>query len=247
MNYVRKLGFEESPDYDFLRDLFSKVLKSIGELDDGVFDWMLINNKQGWEAGNVRHHRAFVPGFVYPHAKQSSRRQTPAALLAQAHANAPTPRPGHREHRRDHAGGHRRTSRPQPDGTTTPPPLIVSPAPARMKESSSRRPHGQTPVDRGGVHRSDPSMQVLAPTSRRASHQQREHPFVGATPAPAAPSQHTYARVENGSMTPANTAKFNVNGKVEMMLQDPERGGVQRVPRDHDRRRGFWSVLFCRG
>ena len=50
LNYVRKLGFEETPDYDFLRELFSKVLKNRGEVDDGVFDWMLINNGKGWEA-----------------------------------------------------------------------------------------------------------------------------------------------------------------------------------------------------
>lgn len=53
MNYVRKLGFEETPDYDFLRELFTKVLKTIGEPEDGVFDWMLLNNGKGWEAGNV--------------------------------------------------------------------------------------------------------------------------------------------------------------------------------------------------
>ncbi|KAF6754541.1 kinase-like protein [Ephemerocybe angulata] len=28
MNYVRKLGFEETPDYDFLRELFTKVLRT---------------------------------------------------------------------------------------------------------------------------------------------------------------------------------------------------------------------------
>jgi casein kinase 1 len=53
MHYVRKLGFEESPDYDFLRELFSKVLKSIGEVEDGVFDWMLLNGGKGFEAGQV--------------------------------------------------------------------------------------------------------------------------------------------------------------------------------------------------
>lgn len=51
LNYVRKLGFEETPDYDFLRELFSKVLKNMGESDDGVYDWMLLNNGKGWEAG----------------------------------------------------------------------------------------------------------------------------------------------------------------------------------------------------
>lgn len=53
MNYVRKLGFEETPDYDFLRELFTKVIKTLGEPEDGVFDWMLLNNGKGWEASNV--------------------------------------------------------------------------------------------------------------------------------------------------------------------------------------------------
>ncbi|KAI0346171.1 kinase-like protein [Trametopsis cervina] len=49
MHYVRKLGFEETPDYDFLRELFTKVLRSLGEEDDGVYDWMLLNGGRGWE------------------------------------------------------------------------------------------------------------------------------------------------------------------------------------------------------
>lgn len=53
MNYVRKLGFEESPDYDFLRELFTKVLKTLAEPEDGVFDWMLLNGGKGWEASTV--------------------------------------------------------------------------------------------------------------------------------------------------------------------------------------------------
>ena len=43
MQYVRKLGFEETPDYDFLRELFNKVLYRLGEKDDGIYDWMLLN------------------------------------------------------------------------------------------------------------------------------------------------------------------------------------------------------------
>jgi len=39
LNYVRKLGFEETPDYDFLRELFVKVLKTNNGVDDGVYDW----------------------------------------------------------------------------------------------------------------------------------------------------------------------------------------------------------------
>ena len=51
MNYVRKLAFDEGPDYDFLRELFTIVLKTFGEQDDSVFDWMLLSNKSG---GDVR-------------------------------------------------------------------------------------------------------------------------------------------------------------------------------------------------
>lgn len=41
------MGFEETPDYDFLRDLFTKVLKNHGDTDDEVYDWMLMNNGRG--------------------------------------------------------------------------------------------------------------------------------------------------------------------------------------------------------
>ena len=43
LNYVRKLGFEETPDYDFLRELFTKVIRNNGEIEDDVFDWNLLN------------------------------------------------------------------------------------------------------------------------------------------------------------------------------------------------------------
>lgn len=52
LNYVRKLGFEETPDYDFLRELLGKALH--GEVDDGVYDWMMLNGGKGWEAGTHR-------------------------------------------------------------------------------------------------------------------------------------------------------------------------------------------------
>ncbi|ORX47725.1 kinase-like protein [Hesseltinella vesiculosa] len=54
LQYVRKLGFEEAPDYDFLRELFTKVIKSLGEAEDGVYDWCLLNNGKGWETMTKR-------------------------------------------------------------------------------------------------------------------------------------------------------------------------------------------------
>ncbi|OBZ75449.1 Casein kinase I 1 [Grifola frondosa] len=49
LNYVRKLGFEETPDYEFLRELFAKVMKNNNDVDDGVYDWNLLNGGKGWE------------------------------------------------------------------------------------------------------------------------------------------------------------------------------------------------------
>ncbi|KAH9483681.1 bifunctional choline kinase/ethanolamine kinase cki1 [Psilocybe cubensis] len=65
LNYVRKLGFEEAPDYDFLRELFTKVLRSNGDADDGIFDWNLLNGASYLFAtifmGEAGKHLWFVP------------------------------------------------------------------------------------------------------------------------------------------------------------------------------------------
>lgn len=50
LSYVRNLGFEDTPDYDYLRDLFTQALKNTGEVEDGEYDWMKLNNGKGWEA-----------------------------------------------------------------------------------------------------------------------------------------------------------------------------------------------------
>ncbi|KAG5647262.1 hypothetical protein DXG03_000797 [Asterophora parasitica] len=55
LNYVRKLGFEETPDYDFLRELFAKVLKSSGEIEDGAGSSPILSQMQN--AGLVQDRR----------------------------------------------------------------------------------------------------------------------------------------------------------------------------------------------
>lgn len=54
LSYVRNLGFEDTPDYDYLRELFTQALKNTGEVEDGEYDWMKLNNGKGWEA--IKHH-----------------------------------------------------------------------------------------------------------------------------------------------------------------------------------------------
>lgn len=38
--YVRRLEFEDRPDYSYLRSIFRKALERRNVVDDGVFDWM---------------------------------------------------------------------------------------------------------------------------------------------------------------------------------------------------------------
>ncbi|KAI7866741.1 kinase-like domain-containing protein [Spinellus fusiger] len=75
LQYVRKLGFEETPDYDFLRELFSKVIRNAGESEDQVYDWMLLNNGKGWQTLSKR--QASRQGLPAPakRAIENSKRQ----------------------------------------------------------------------------------------------------------------------------------------------------------------------------
>ncbi|KAI9278062.1 kinase-like domain-containing protein [Sporodiniella umbellata] len=57
LQYARKLAFEEDPDYNYMRGLFDKVLESLGERDDGIYDWMLLNDGKGYEYRSAYYRR----------------------------------------------------------------------------------------------------------------------------------------------------------------------------------------------
>ncbi|KAG9047684.1 casein kinase I [Tulasnella sp. UAMH 9824] len=84
LNYVRRLGFEENPDYDFLRNLLTKVLRNSGEVEDGVYDWMLLNGGKGWQA-------SASSNAPQPSAPQHRTPDRPQHRSSQA----PSPLPGH--------------------------------------------------------------------------------------------------------------------------------------------------------
>ena len=52
MNYCRRLGFEENPDYTYLKSLFEGLIKDMNYEDDGVYEWTLV--RQRIEAQNAK-------------------------------------------------------------------------------------------------------------------------------------------------------------------------------------------------
>lgn len=54
VTYVRELGFEEQPDYDYLRRLMTEALKTTGEAEDGDYDWMHLNGGKGFDSTNKK-------------------------------------------------------------------------------------------------------------------------------------------------------------------------------------------------
>lgn len=119
LSYVRNLGFEDTPDYDYLRELFTTALKNTGEVEDGEYDWMKLNNGKGWEAVKSHpsaahlHHQAVPNSSAREvHGNRVSKTPIPPGRL-----EAELPKPGatrqaqpgtaqrHQGSRRDHYSG----------------------------------------------------------------------------------------------------------------------------------------------
>jgi casein kinase 1 len=98
LSYVRNLGFEDTPDYDYLRDLFTQALKNTGEVEDGEYDWMKLNGGKGWEVvknhPSQLHNPHAVPGASQRelHGQSRAGNSTPGHLTA-ARLNAAQPPP----------------------------------------------------------------------------------------------------------------------------------------------------------
>ncbi|KAL0954593.1 hypothetical protein HGRIS_003553 [Hohenbuehelia grisea] len=251
MNYVRKLGFEETPDYDFLRDLFAKVLKTLGEAEDGVFDWMLLNGGKGWEAGN-----------------------TPSSHLVQAHANAAPHRDYAREREREHR--HRR-SRQAADTTGN---LVLSPTQAHIKSSrrpsgqdrtnsardlgsvqplppasrrASQHQREATALNTGNLTTPHPYAAAPSPTNYRSSNPYgRNSPVTQAhgLPQTSGTDPYTYGQSQAKHRTDSRDGTSNggpgaLNGGPRAMgvydREQMQRVGEHEEDYGHGRKRGFFS------
>ncbi|KAK9238989.1 kinase-like domain-containing protein [Lipomyces kononenkoae] len=101
LTYVRNLGFEDTPDYDYLRDLFTQALRSVNEVEDGEYDWMKLNGGKGWDVGS-KHSNSHNLHYSNPNYLASndprlvntprhSQAQLTAARLNQAQPPPPSP------------------------------------------------------------------------------------------------------------------------------------------------------------
>jgi casein kinase 1 len=124
LSYVRNLGFEDTPDYDYLRDLFTQALKNAGEVENGEYDWNKLNGGKGWiserkesAAANLHHANAHNPSNAELHGGTPGRtsKAIPPGRLEQdlPKPGVPTRPPGQSRHstpqgqmRRDGHGGY---------------------------------------------------------------------------------------------------------------------------------------------
>ncbi|EAU36186.1 casein kinase I isoform gamma-1 [Aspergillus terreus NIH2624] len=97
LTYVRNLGFEDTPDYDYLRDLLTQALKNAGEVEDGEYDWMKLNNGRGWEyksySSQQHLHNNAIPNSSARelHAQQLRNSQRPGVTADRLNAAQPPP------------------------------------------------------------------------------------------------------------------------------------------------------------
>lgn len=247
MNYVRKLGFEESPDYDFLRELFTKVLKTLGEQEDGIYDWMLLNNGKGWEAStnstSTGHHRE--------RRERDHGHRRPSRQVADTTANgvvlSPVPAVHAAEKRRRPET--RDTSR---DLTVQP---IISPSRRQSQQHRdpnlsntaivSQHPYASAPTGTNyrtsvgpgtGYGRQSPNTQALQ--NGNGLHMNPSEPYY----TPPAAQKHTGNSRENMMNPGINTQ--NISGTRMGMYDRDQRRHGDDGGRTH--KKGLWSILCCR-
>ncbi|KAF2759810.1 kinase-like protein [Pseudovirgaria hyperparasitica] len=94
LSYVRNLGFEDTPDYDYLRELFTQALKSTGEVEDGEYDWMKLNNGKGWETLKNHPTGGHLPHNITATNRELGGQRASRTPVTRDDINKPLPRPG---------------------------------------------------------------------------------------------------------------------------------------------------------
>ena len=114
LKYCRNLGFEETPDYDYLRDLLTKALRDDGSVEDGEYDWM--RNKNWGEAKAFPPTPAGHPSNVALHGQSGEREPRPPRNTTPKPTHPQDPRINKElpQHPRGHSANDHRASQQPP-------------------------------------------------------------------------------------------------------------------------------------
>lgn len=101
LSYCRSLRFDQDPDYDYLISLMTKVLQENELQEDGHYDWMDLNNGEGW---NIKiNKRANLHGYGNPTPRNTR------------HSSNQQQTPPHQQHGKQDSRNHRSFSQSTPN------------------------------------------------------------------------------------------------------------------------------------
>jgi casein kinase 1 len=241
LNYVRKLGFEENPDYDFLRDLLSKVLRNAGEVEDGVYDWMLLNGGKGWEANSSAPANALQVQGRDRRERERGERLHHRSSQAQHSSTIPAPS----------AAVVRNPSKRKNTGLSPIIPGVATPTSAAAQVNvpvPSRRASGVPPLAQPATQQSTQLLQVQPPT---------QHPYANVAGVTVEPSE--YRSHANGTATPVQRDESIAGyGRASpgmpatpamSAIAQPTNQVVNQEAQVHDpppQSKSFMDILLCR-
>lgn len=220
LNYVRKLGFEETPDYDFLRELFAKVMKNNGDIDDQVYDWNLLNGIPSCFI--CRYHRTLNHRFIGGRGWESAMGQN-NQTLQQVQNTQPTRRP----------------DVPMQNTPVPPSPALVrhgskkgqSPGTLLMPNNSQIGPGQLTPLS--GVAQVNISITQNRPPGQQNGYDFGEESYIG---------DRTYDRASPMVSTIQNIpAPLSANRPIGL-----QNGGISEQDENEPPKLSLWRILTCK-
>uniref|UniRef100_A0A060TDJ1 non-specific serine/threonine protein kinase n=1 Tax=Blastobotrys adeninivorans TaxID=409370 RepID=A0A060TDJ1_BLAAD len=219
LSYVRNLGFEETPDYDYLRDLFTQALKATGEVEDGEYDWMKLNGGKGWDAATNKKPNLHGYGHAYPpQNRQSQGALTPGRLNS---SQPPAPNPALIRHASKSRRG--RNSQPPPPQGSVPTSGVQD-----QRRLSVKQPVGTPGGSSNQAHYTN-SSQMLSSYAN------------------AYPQGHQSGGAHGGYHNQSSQQQPNTNANSNIYLQQQQ--AAYHSQQNGQERKGFWSKLnsFCCG
>ncbi|KIJ69257.1 hypothetical protein HYDPIDRAFT_81167 [Hydnomerulius pinastri MD-312] len=233
LNYVRKLGFEETPDYDFLRELFAKVMKNNNDIDDGVFDWNLLNGGKGWEV---------------------SVGQPPVLSQVQNTAVAQAPQDRRRDMERQRDAEWRRASQSSPQ--------VIPPSPALVRHGSKQRkiPNVLTPGSANMPGQATPlsaaahvNVPISTPQNRGSYSGTPQHPYASVTPGMDYGNDEAYSNQQYGRASPMVSTVGAAPPAISNVRARGNEVGISHGEQYHDQdgdaqqsKSSFWKIITCR-